>query len=65
MHRLDTSIPHFHTRVRGTRIMVTPDIVSKVLHVSRLEHLDYPSYEHLRNVSKDEMIFAFDERPSD
>ena len=41
MHGLDTSVPLFHTRVRGTRIVVTLDIVSEVLHVSRVEHPDY------------------------
>ncbi len=44
--------------------MVTPNIVSKVLHVSRVKHLDYPGYESLRIVSKDEMISAFCEHPS-
>ena len=36
-----------------------------MLHVLRVEHLDYPSCERLRIVSKDEMIFAFCERPVD
>ena len=45
--------------------MVTPDIVSEVLHVSRVEHPDYPSCEHLRTMSKDELISAFCERPFD
>ena len=30
-----------------------------MLHVSRVEHPNYPSYEHLRTMSKDEMISAF------
>ena len=41
MHGLDTSVPLFHTCVWGTRIVVTLDIVSEVLHVSRVEHPDY------------------------
>ena len=45
--------------------MVTPDIVSEVLRVSKVEHLDYPGCERLRTMSKDELIFAFCERPSD
>ena len=65
MHGLDYSIPLFHTRVRGTCIVVTPDIVSKVLHVPKVEHPDYPSCECLRIVSKDKMISSFCERPSD
>ena len=65
MHGLDTFVPLFHTRVRGTRIVVTLDIVSEVLHVSRVEHPDYLGCEHLRTVSKDETIFAFCECPTD
>ena len=65
MYGLDSSIPLFHTRVRGTRIVVTPELVFDVLHVPRVEHLDYPSCERLWTVSKDEMTSAFCERPSD
>ena len=43
--------------------MVTPDIVSKVLRVPRVEHPNYPGCERLRNVSKDGLIYAFCERP--
>ncbi|KAL0017341.1 hypothetical protein SO802_004410 [Lithocarpus litseifolius] len=64
MHGFDYSVPLFHTRVRGTLIVVTPELVSDVLHVSRVEHLDYPSCECLRTMSKDEMISAFCERLS-
>ena len=59
MHGLDSSIPLFHTRVRGTCIVVTLELVSDVLRVSRVEHLDYPGCERPRTVSKDEMISAF------
>ena len=55
MHRFDTSVPHLITRVRCTRIIVTLDIVSKVLHILRVTHLDYPSCDRLRTVSKDEL----------
>ena len=64
MHGLNSSVPLFHTRVRGTCIVVTPELVSDVLRVSRVEHLDYLSCERLRTVSKDEMISAFCVRPS-
>ena len=64
MHGFDYSIPLFVTRVRSTRIVVTPDIVSNMLRVSRVEHPNYPGYEHLRTVSKDELISSFYERPS-
>ena len=45
--------------------MVTPDIVFDVLHVPKVEHPDYPGCNHLRTVSKDELIYSFCERPSD
>ena len=65
MHGFDFSIPLFSTRVRGMLIVVTLQLVANVLHVSRVENPDYPSCEHLRTVSKDEMISAFCERPTD
>ena len=65
MHGLDSSVPLFHTHVRGTRIVVTPELVFDVLHVPRVKHPDYPGCEHLRIVSKDKMIYLFYERLSD
>ena len=64
MHRFDYSIPQFVTRIRGICIVVTPDIVSEVLHVPRVAHLDYPGYELLRTVSKDELTSLFYKTPS-
>ena len=64
IHGIDSSIPFFHTRIRGTRIVITPQLVIDVLHVPRVEYLDYPGCDCLRIVSKDEMIFAFCKRPS-
>ena len=64
MHRFDYSIPQFSTRVRGIRMAVTVDIVSKVLHVPRVAHPNYPSSERLRTVSKDELASLFYETPS-
>ena len=45
--------------------MVTSDIVSEVLNVLRVAHPNYPGYERLKTMSKDELIFAFCEHPSD
>ena len=59
MHRFDYSIPHFITRVRGTRIVVTPDLIFEVLHVPRVEFVDYPGCDYLRTVSKDELMSLF------
>ena len=65
MRGFDFSVPLFSTRIRGTHIVVTPQLVTDVLHVPRVEHPDYPGCERLRIVSRDEMIFAFCERPAD
>ena len=65
MHGLDYLVHLFHTRVRGTRIVVTLELVSDVLHVPRVEHPDDPGCERLRTMSKVKMISAFCERPSD
>ena len=64
MHGLDYSIPQFVTCVRGIHMVVTLDIVSEVLHVPRVVHLDYPSGERLRTVSKDELSSLFCETTS-
>ena len=45
--------------------MVTSDIVFEVLCVPRVAHPNYPSCERLRTMSKDELMSAFYERPSD
>ena len=65
MHGFDYSVPLFVTRVRGTRIVVTLEIVFDVLCVLKVEHPNYPSYEHMRTVSEDKLISAFCKRPSD
>ena len=64
MQGFDFLVPQFSTRVWGTRIVVTPDIVSEVLHVLRVAHLDYPDCDRLRIVSKDEFMSLFCETPS-
>ena len=64
MHGINTAIPHFFSCVRGTRIVVTPKVVAEVLHVPRVAHPDYPGCNHLRIVSKDELLSLFCETPS-
>ena len=59
MHEFDYFVPHFVTRVRGTRIVVTPNLISEVLHVPRVEFANYPDYERLRTVSNDELSSCF------
>ena len=64
MNGIDRSVPLFFTCVRGTRIPVTPQLVADVLRVPRIEFPDYPGYERLRTVSRDELMSAFCERPT-
>ena len=47
IHGIDTFVPWFATTFRGTRIVVTSDLIFEVLHVPRVSHTDYPSCEHL------------------
>ena len=65
MHGFIYSIPHFITSVRGTRIVVTPQIIADVLRVLRVEFPNYPGCDLLKTKSKDELISAFCKRPSD
>ena len=65
MHGIGCSVPLFFTHVRGTRILVTPQLVADVLRVPRIKFPNYPSCELLRTVSKDELMAVFCKRPSD
>ena len=65
MHEIDRSVPLFFTRVRDTRIPITLQLVADVLRVPRVEFPDYPSYERLWVVSKDELKSSFCEHPSE
>ena len=64
MHEFDYSIPKFSICVWGIRMVVTPGIVSEVLHIPRVAHPDYPNSERLMTVSKDELASLFCETPS-
>ena len=64
MHGIDRLVPLFFIRVRGTLIPITSQLVADVLRVPRIEFPDYPSCEHLRTVSRDELMSAFCECPS-
>ena len=63
MHGIDRSVPLFFTHVRGMRIPITPQLVADVLWVPRIEFPDNSSCERLSTVSRDELMFAFCERP--
>ncbi|KAK9992921.1 hypothetical protein SO802_022624 [Lithocarpus litseifolius] len=58
MHGFDYSVPPFVTRVRGTRIVVTQDIVYDVLHVPRVEHPDYLGCDVCLLDTPDKLIFS-------
>ena len=64
MHGVNRLVPLFFTRVRGTRIPVTPQLVANVLHVPRIEFSDYPCCKRLRTVSRDELMSSFCECPN-
>ena len=64
MHGFDYSVPLFVTRVQGTRIVVTLDIVFDMLRVLRIAHPNYPSCEDLRTMSKDKLMSTFCKHPS-
>ena len=64
MHGFYYSIPQFSTRVRGIRMVVTPDIVFEVLQVPKVAHPYYLGFEHLKIMSKDELTSLFCETPS-
>ena len=56
IHDIDTFVPQFVSTFRGTRIIVTSDRISEVLHVPKVAHLDYPGCEHLQTVSRDDQM---------
>ena len=64
MQGIDRSVPLFFTRIWGTHIPITPQLVANVLRVPRIEFPDYPSCERLRTVFRDKLMSAFCERPS-
>ena len=41
IHGIDASVPQFVFTFRGTRIVVTPDLIFEVLYVSSIVHPDY------------------------
>ena len=59
MHGFDYLVLIFGTRVWGTCIVVTPDIVSDVLRVLKVVHANYLGYDRLKTVSKDKLISSF------
>ena len=63
MHAIDTSVPQFTTVVHDTCIVVTLDFLSEVLHDTRVDRPDYPSYRHLSSISRDKLASLFYKKP--
>ena len=59
MHAIDTFVPLFITVFHGTRIIVTLNFISEVLHVPRVDYPDYPSYPRFTSISRDELASLF------
>ena len=53
----------FVTQIQGTCIVVTPELISKVLIILRVSHPDYPTCPHLKTMSKDKLLSLFCETP--
>ena len=59
-----SSVPQFATRFRGTRIVVTLDLVAEVLRVLRVALPDYLGCDCLWTMSRDKLISHFCGTPS-
>ena len=59
MHTINTFVPKFTTIFWGTHIVVTPKLISSVLCIPKVEHLDYPSHTRLHSISWGEMTSLF------
>ena len=62
MHAIDTSIPWFTTVFYGTRIVVTPDFISEVLQVPRMDLPNYPIHRRLSSISRNKLASLFCEK---
>ena len=62
MHTIDTFVPQFTIIFCGTRIVVTPQLISKILHVPRVDCPNYPSHRCLSSISRDELASLFCEK---
>ena len=64
IHGINTFVPQFAITFKGTHIVVTPNLISEILHVPRVSHPNYLDCQHLRTVSKDKLLSHFCETPS-
>ena len=59
IHAIDTFVPQFITVFKGTHIVVTLELISKVLHVPKVVRPNYPSHPRLHSISRDELTTRF------
>ena len=64
IHSIDTSVPQFVSTFRGTRIVVTPDLISEVLHIPRVVYPNYPDCKRIQTMSRDDLLSHFCGKPS-
>ena len=62
MHAINTSVPRFTTVFWGTRIVVTPKLIFKVLHAPMVDFPNYPSHRRLASISRDKLASLFYEK---
>ena len=62
MHAMDTSVSRFTTVFCDTHIVVTPNFISEVLRVPKVDLPNYPSHPRLSSISRDELALLFYEK---
>ena len=62
IHAIDTSVPQFIMVFCSARIIVTPDFISEVLRVPKVDLPYDPSHPHLSSISRDELASLFCEK---
>ena len=59
IHAIDTFVPQFTTVFKGACIVVPLELISEILHVTRVVRSDYPSLPCLRSISRDQLATCF------
>ena len=62
IHAINISTPQFTIFFQGKCIVVNSKLISKVLHVPKVAHPDYPSHPHLCSISQDKLASHFYEK---
>ena len=59
IHAINTFVPQFIMVFRGTRIVITLELISKVLHVPKVVRPNYPSHPRFHSISRDKLTTRF------